>query len=124
MVVAHTFDPSTPEAERGRSLELETSLIYIVNFRRTRAIYVYSKTLSQETRKTKRTNERNSLYGIIFLHRALLRNKADMLKKRRPKECFTLSPDGWCCCVNHVPRRGFERESVISREHGPCPQSV
>jgi len=37
MVVAHAFKPSTREAEAGRSLELEASLVYRVSFRTARA---------------------------------------------------------------------------------------
>jgi hypothetical protein len=37
-VVAHTFGPSTQEAEAGRFLEFETSLVYKVSSRTARAI--------------------------------------------------------------------------------------
>jgi hypothetical protein len=38
VVVAHTFNPSTWEAEAGGFLEFETSLVYIVSSRRARAM--------------------------------------------------------------------------------------
>jgi hypothetical protein len=36
MVVAHTFDPSTQEAEAGGSHELDASLVYTVSSRTAR----------------------------------------------------------------------------------------
>jgi hypothetical protein len=36
-MVVHTFNPSTPEAEAGRSCEFKASLVYIVSYKTARA---------------------------------------------------------------------------------------
>ena len=59
-VVAHTFNPSTWEAERGRRVsEIEASLFYRVNFRTARA--TRRNTVSTPAQKTnKQTNKQTN----------------------------------------------------------------
>jgi hypothetical protein len=51
-VVAHTFNPSTWEAEAGGSLEFEASLVYKVSSRTARAIQ--RNPVSKKTKKKKK----------------------------------------------------------------------
>jgi hypothetical protein len=56
-VVAHTFNPSTPEAKAGGFLEFEVSLVYKVSSRTARAIQRNPVSKKQNKTKNKQTNK-------------------------------------------------------------------
>jgi hypothetical protein len=58
-VVAHTFNPSTREAEAGGSLEFEASLVYKVSSRTARAIQ--RNPVSKNKQTNKQTNKKETL---------------------------------------------------------------
>jgi hypothetical protein len=76
-VVAHTFNPSTREAEAGRISEFEASLVYRVSSRTARATQrnpVLKQTNKQKKKKKKRKEKKRkknmpcrvALEGTIF----------------------------------------------------------
>jgi hypothetical protein len=59
-VVAHTFNPSTWEAEAGGFLEFEASLVYKVSSRTARATqrnHVWKKTKTKTNKKTPQSDK-------------------------------------------------------------------
>jgi hypothetical protein len=52
-VVVHAFNPSTWEAEAGRFLEFEASLVYKVSSRTARAIHPVSEKEKRKKKKRK-----------------------------------------------------------------------
>ena len=69
-MVAHAFNPSTWEAERGRRIsEFEASLVYKVSSRTARAIQRNPVSKNQKKKKTKKKNKK-ILYHVkvtVFL---------------------------------------------------------
>jgi hypothetical protein len=62
-VVAHTFNPSTREAEAGGSLEFKASLVYKVSSRTARATQrnpVSNKTKQNKTKQNKTKQNRGN----------------------------------------------------------------
>jgi hypothetical protein len=64
-VVAHTFNPSTWEAEAGGSLEFEASLVYKVSSRTARAIQ--RNPVSKKQQQQKNVNKHTHMYTFFFL---------------------------------------------------------
>jgi hypothetical protein len=65
--VAHTFNPSTWEAEAGRFLEFEASLVYRVSFRTARATQrnpVSKQTIKQTNKQTCTLPTRECWYSL------------------------------------------------------------
>jgi hypothetical protein len=58
VVVAHTLNPSTREAEAGGFLELEASLVYRVSFRIVRATRRNPVSKKQKTKQKKKNTKK------------------------------------------------------------------
>jgi hypothetical protein len=74
-MVAHAFNPSTGEAEAGRSLEFEARLAYRVSFRTVRATKQNkTKTKTKTKNQKKQKNKKNCLENTNKTKNIFLRN--------------------------------------------------
>jgi hypothetical protein len=66
-VVAHTFNPSTPEVKAGGYLEFETNLVYKVSSRTARATQRNPVSKNKKKQKQKQTNKKSQTRIILTL---------------------------------------------------------
>jgi hypothetical protein len=82
-VVAHAFNPSTQEAEAGRSLEFEASLVYRVSSRTAKATH---RNPVSKNQKPKNKNQKNKRKKERKKERKKRKEKKRKEKKRKEKK--------------------------------------